>query len=195
LRGIVLRGVVAVLAFAPAPAAAQTAPLVVEVRGGASVPVADLAGGTDPGEGVDAGASFGVDFAVSGQGRRTVYAGFSQHRFGCGEAGCGAGGAYVATTLDLGFRVNLLARGAVVPWVRVGGLTLRMETPALPDSPGGVTDRGYGAEVGAGLHIAAWDALAFSPEVRFTAVGTRLPGGDDLAMRFLVADLGLSLAF
>ena len=79
--------------------------------------------------------------------------------------------------------------------LRLGGTTLRMETPALPDGPAGVSDRGYGGEVGAGIYIGAWNAVALNPGVRFTAIGTRLPGGADLGMRFLVADLGLSLAF
>ncbi len=135
-RGTVLCAIASVIAFLPTPAAAQAAPLVVEVRSGASVPVADLAGGTDPGEGVSTGASFGVDFAVSGHGRRTLYAGFSQHRFACADAGCEAGGHFVATTLDLGFRFSLVTRGPVIPWVRLGGVTLRVETPELPREPG-----------------------------------------------------------
>jgi hypothetical protein len=187
--------VAATIALLPTLATAQAAPLVVEVRSGASVPVADLAGGTDPGEGVTTGASFGVDFAVSGRGRRTLYAGFSQHRFACADAGCDEGGRFVATTLDLGFRFSLVTRGPVIPWVRLGGITMRMETPGLPDSPAGVSDRGYGGEVGAGLYLGAWNAVAFNPGVRFTTVRTTLPGGAKLGMRFVVADLGLSLAF
>jgi hypothetical protein len=193
-RGTVLCALVAALAL-PRSAVAQAAPLVVEVRTGAAVPLAKLANGTAPGEGVTPGASFGVDFAVSGQGRRSIYAGFSQHRFACVDAGCAAGGRYVATSLDLGFRFSLVRHGPVVPWLRLGGTTMRMETPALPDGPAGVSGRGYGGEVGAGIYVGAWNAVAFNPGVRFTAIGTRLPGGDDLSMRFLVADLGLSLAF
>jgi len=193
-RGIVLSALVAGLAL-PRPASAQAAPLVVEVHTGAAVPLAKLASGTAPGEGVTTGFSFGVDFAVSGRGRRSIYAGFSQHRFACTDAGCEAGGRYVATSLDLGFRFSLVRHGPVVPWLRLGGTTMRMETPALPDGPAGVSERGYGGEVGAGIYIGAWNAVALNPGVRFTAIGTRLPGGADLGMRFLVADLGLSLAF
>lgn len=194
-RGIVLSVVAAVVAFFPTRSSAQAAPLVVEVRGGAAVPVGDLARGTDPGEGVASGVSFGVDFAVSGRGRRTLYAGFSQHRFACAEAGCEVGGRFVATTLDLGFRFSLLTRGPVVPWIRLGGVTMSMETPQLPDGPSGVADRGYGGEVGAGLYVGAWNIVALNPGVRFTTVGTTLPGGTELGMRFVVVDLGLSLAF
>ncbi|HZD04558.1 MAG TPA: hypothetical protein VE173_06560, partial [Longimicrobiales bacterium] len=193
-RGIVI-GLVAVGSLLPATLRAQAAPLVVEFQGGAAVPVGDLADGTGPGEGVTAGASFGVHFAASGQGRRTLYVGFSQHRFGCTEAGCPPAGRYVATTLDFGFRLNLLTRGAVIPWVRVGGLTMRVETPTLPSGPAGVSDRGYGGEVGLGVYVGAWSSVALNPGVRISAVGTRLPGGQELDMRFVVADLGLSLAF
>jgi len=88
-----------------------------------------------------------------------------------------------------------VTRGSVIPWIRLGGTTLRMETPALPDGPAGVSDRGYGGEVGVGVYVGAWSSVALNPGVRFTAAGTRLPGGNDLTLRFVVADLGLSLAF
>jgi hypothetical protein len=193
--GIVLAVVAAGIALAPGVLLAQAAPLVVEVRAGAALPVSALAAGTAPGEGVKAGPSFGVDFAMSGQGRRTVYAGFSQHRFACAGAGCPSGDSYVATSLDVGFRFSLVTRGPVIPWIRLGGTTLRMETPALPDGPAGVSDRGYGGEVGMGVYVGAWSSVALNPGVRFTTASTRLPGGDDLTLRFVVADLGLSLAF
>lgn len=193
-RGIVL-SFAAVAVLFPGVLAAQAAPLVVEVRGGASVPVGELARGSEPGEGVGAGPSFGVDFAITGQGRRTFYAGFSQHRFSCGDAGCAGGERYVATTLDLGFRLALRTRGSVIPWLRFGAMTMRMETPALPTSPAGLSDRGYGGELGLGLYVRAGETISLDPAVRFTSVGTRLPGGASLPMRFLVADLALSLAF
>ncbi len=194
-RGIVLSLIAAWTVLAPGILPAQAAPLVVEVRGGAAVPVSSLASGTAPGEGVTAGASFGVDFALSGQGRRTIYAGFSQHRFACFDAGCPAGGRYVATSLDLGFRLSVITHGPVIPWVRLGGTTMLVETPVLPDGPAGVSDRGYGGEVGMGVYVGAWSSIALNPGVRFTTASTRLPGGDDLTLRFVVADLGLSLAF
>lgn len=194
-RGIVLSLVAAGIALAPHVLLAQAAPLVVEVRTGAAVPVSTLATGTAPGEGVKAGTSFGVDFAISGQGRRSIYAGFSQHRFACSEAGCPSGDRYVATSLDVGFRFSLITRGPVIPWIRAGGTTLLMETPPLPDGPAGVSGRGYGGEVGVGLYVGAWSSVALNPGVRFTTASARLPGGDDLTLRFVVADLGLSLAF
>jgi len=194
-RGIVPTVVAAGIALAPGLLQAQAAPLVVEVRGGAAVPVSTLATGIAPGEGVKAGPSFGVDFAMSGRGRRTVYAGFSQHRFACDGAGCPSGESYVATALDVGLRLSMVTRGSVIPWIRLGGTTLRMETPALPDGPAGVSERAYGGEVGLGVYLGAWSSVALNPGVRFTTAKTRLPGGDDLTLRFLVADVGLSLAF
>ncbi|MGD8321209.1 MAG: hypothetical protein PVJ02_12155 [Gemmatimonadota bacterium] len=181
--------------WVPARAGAQAAPLVVEARVGAAVPVGRFSTGTRLGEGVTAGASMGVDFAVSGSGRRTWYAGFSQHRFACTDAGCPSGGRYVATTVDAGFRVNLLTRGSVIPWIRFGGITTRVESPGLPGSPEGVSRRGYGGEAGLGIYAGMWSALALNPGIRIQAVNTELPGGALLRMRFLVADLGFSLAF
>lgn len=179
----------------PATAQAQAAPLVVEIRTGASIPVGSFAGGSGIGEGVGSGFSMGLDFAMSGSGRRTWYAGFSQHRFACVDAGCPHGGHDVATTLDAGVRVSLLTRGSVIPWIRLGGITTRVESPGVPGSPQGVSRRGYGGEAGLGVYAGAWSALAFNPGVRFQAVNTELPGGPVLRMRFVVVDLGFSLAF
>lgn len=179
----------------PWRAAAQSSPLVVEVRGGSSIPVGGLAHGTGPGEGTTAGPSFGVDFAASGAGRRTIYLGFSQNRFGCREAGCSRDGRYVATSLDAGVRISLLTRGPVNPWLRLGGLTTVLEARDLPGSDAGVSDRGYGGEVGFGVYIGAWSAVALNPGVRFSTAKVGLPGGADLRLRYVVADLGLSLAF
>lgn len=174
---------------------AQAAPLVVEVRTGASVPLADFEDGTGVGEGASPGVSFGVRFAASGSGRRTLYAGFAQHRFGCEDAGCPADGRYVATTLEAGIRLNLLTRGHVIPWLQVGGVTARVESPGVPGSPPGVSERGYGGELGLGIHVGTWSAVALSPGVRVSSTSVDLPGGTALRMRTLIADLGLSLAF
>lgn len=194
------RRIVLALAAVGAPltprcALAQSSPLVLEVRAGSTIPVGAFSNGSAPGEGASAAPSFGVDFAASGSGRRTIYAGFGQQRFGCEDAGCRAGGRYVATSLDAGVRVSLLTRGAVNPWVRAGGVTTRVESPGLADGDAGVSDRGYGGEVGLGVYVGAWSAVAFNPGIRFTTVTVTLPGGEDLRLRYVVADLGLALAF
>lgn len=190
--------VLAVLAlpFTPSQAHAQASPLVIEVRGGTSIPLGGFSTGTAPGQGTTMAPSFGVDFTASGSGRRSIYLGFSQQRFGCQDAGCPSGGGrYVATSLDAGVRISLLTRGPVNPWLRLGGVSLRMETPSITNGPAGVSDRGYGGEVGFGVYVGAWSAVALNPGVRFTTAKVRLPGGQDLTLRYLVADLGFSLAF
>lgn len=179
----------------PSSARAQASPLVVEVRGGASSSVAHFRSGTRVGEGVGSGASFGVDFILSGRGRRSTYVGFSQHRFDCVNAGCETGGRYVATGLDGGFRLSLCTRCLVSPWVRLGALTTRVESGGLPGSPAGVSRLGFGGEAGIGVYIGARRAVALNPGLRFAAVNTELPGGALLRMRYAVLDVGLALAF
>ncbi|MFQ5537261.1 MAG: hypothetical protein ACE5GJ_07385 [Gemmatimonadota bacterium] len=174
---------------------AQAAPLTVELRGGAAVPFGSFAHGTEIGEGTEADASFGVDFAFSGAGRRTATLGFSQHRFRCRKAGCPPGSSFVATNLEAGLRLNLVTRGEIVPWVRGGVLTTRVELDPLPGSPGGTSRAGFGGEVGLGVYFGAFRTVAFNPGVRITAVNTRLPGGALLRMRYWVVDLGISVAF
>ena len=174
---------------------AQAAPLVIEVRAGASKPLASLASGSGPGEGTETGASFGLDLVVPGEGRRALFVGFSQHRFGCDAAGCARGGQYVATGFDLGFRWDLRTRGSVIPWIRLGAVTTRVEVPDLPAPDTGVSKLGIGGEVGLGVYIGASSPVALNPGIRFSAVNTELPGGGLLRMRYLVADFAITLAF
>jgi len=181
--------------FAPDASLAQAAPLVVEVRAGASIPFGEFSSGSRVGEGVASGPSFGVRLAMSGSGRRTLYGGFSQHRFACEDAGCPTGSDFVATGVDAGLQVNLVTRGSVVPWLRLGGLTTRVESPGLSGSPEGVSSLGWGGEVGLGLYLGATSPVALNPGIRMVAVNTELPGGSLLRMRYIVADLGLTLAF
>jgi hypothetical protein len=184
------------LAAAPARLRAQGAALTVEGRGGVAVPLAAFADGSRIGEGTGAGAAFGVEVALrAGQGRRTLYAGFSQLRFGCRDAGCPAGEPYVATGVNAGLRLTLLPGHRVLPWVGVGALTTRVESPGVRGSPPGVSTLGYGGEISAGLYLGAGRSVALTPAVRYTRAGTELPGGASLALRYLVADLGLVLAF
>jgi hypothetical protein len=159
------------------------------------VPTGSFADGTARGEGVAPGPSFGVSFALPGSGRRTLYAGFSQHRFACEDAGCAARGRYVATGFDVGFRFKVLRSGVAIPWVRVGALTTRVETEDLGAPDVGVSKLGLGAEVGAGVYIGGGSTVAINPGVRFSAVDTRLPGGATLGMRYLVADIAVVIAF
>lgn len=183
------------LGIAPPAIHAQAAPLVVEVRAGASIPFGDFANGSRVGEGVASGPSFGVRLAMSGSGRRTLYGGFSQHRFACEDAGCPAGGDFVATGVDAGLQVNLVTRGSVLPWIRLGGLTTRVESPGMPGSPEGVSSLGWGGEVGLGVYLGATSSVALNPGIRVVAVNTELPEGSVIHMRYVVADLGLALAF
>lgn len=183
------------LVAAPQALRAQAAPLVVEVRFGGSAPVSKLSDGSRVGEGAGAGASFGVDLAFSGSSRRTFYLGFDQHRFTCADAGCPEGGRYVATGFDAGFRLNMRTTGTVIPWLRAGAITTRVESPGVPGSPEGVSDLGFGGEVGLGVYVGAWRPVALNPGVRLVAVNTTLPGGSLLRLRYAVVDLGLALAF
>lgn len=179
---------------APVRLSAQGAPLAVEARLGGAVPVSSFRGGSRVGEGTTAGAGFGVEVAL-GQGWRTLYAGFSQLRFGCRDAGCAPGGRYVATGVNAGVRVALAPGSPVVPWVGAGALTTRVESPGMRQSAAGVSALGVGAEVAAGLWVRAGRSLAVVPALRVTRVGTELPGGARLSLRYLVADVGLSLTF
>lgn len=174
---------------------AQASPLVLEAHGGVAVPLAHFASGTREGEGTGPGASFGVDFALPGGSRLAPYVGFAQHRFACEDAGCASGGRYVATGFHAGYRIVPLPGRAVLPWVRLGVVTSRVETDALGGTNVGTSKLGVGGEVGAGVHIGGASLVALNPSVRLAAVNTTLPGGALLRMRYLVADVAIVLSF
>ena len=174
---------------------AQDAPLLLEIHGGVSAPIGSFADGSEPGEGATAGRSLSIAFALTGAGRRTLYAGFSQHRFGCVAAGCVPNGRYAATGFDVGARFALLTGHSAIPWIRLGAITTRVETDDLGGANVGVSDLGFGGEIGAGVYIGAASRVAINPGVRLSAVNTTLPGGSTLRMRYLVAQLAVVLAF
>lgn len=177
------------------PVQGQDAPLILEVHGGGVVPVGSFQDGSGPGEGTTAGSSLAVTFAIPSAGRRTLYAGFSQHRFGCEDAGCQPGGRYVATGFNVGLRFALLQRRGTIPWIRIGAITTRVETGDLPGADAGVSDLGFGGEIGFGVHIGANRAVALSPMLLASAIDSELPGGSTLSLRYLTAQLGVAVSF
>jgi len=174
---------------------AQGSPLVVEARGGVSVPVGSFADGARPAEGTGPGASFGVDIGLAGGGRWTPYVGFSQHRFACEDAGCASDGRYVATGFRGGFRFVLLPESSVLPWLSLGAMTTHVETWDLGGAGAGVSDLGVGGELAVGVYIGGESSIALNPSARLAAANVDLPDGTLLRMRYLVADLAVVIAF
>lgn len=181
-------------AAGPTPAVAQDRPLLLEAHGGWVLPIGSFADGTDPGEGVSGGPAARVLFALP-SGRRTLYLGFHQNRFGCEDAGCAAEGRLVATGFNAGVRIALLQGRLVMPWLGVGAITTRVETEDLPAPNAGVSDLGWGGEAGAGLYIGGDRSFAVNPAVTVAAVGSDLPGGSSLKLRYVTVHLGLVVAF
>jgi hypothetical protein len=75
--------------MAPSALRGQLSVMQMEVNGGASIPVADLAGAEGWEGKALADASFGIHFALT-SGHLGYLVGFNEHRFRCPEAGCGA---------------------------------------------------------------------------------------------------------
>ena len=176
------------------PAVGQDSALLLEMNVGAAVPMSSFADGTETGEGAESGVAFGLGFTLPRSERVALYLGFDQQRFGCEPAGCSEGGTYVATGFDVGVRFALLTGKAVVPWIRVTGITTRVETRDLPDPNQGVSELGFGFEAGAGAFI-GMSRIGVSPMITYSSVNSDLPGGDSLGLRYLTASLGLVLPF
>ncbi|MDX1495668.1 MAG: hypothetical protein R3253_16485 [Longimicrobiales bacterium] len=188
------------LALWTADGAAQDAGLVLEAHGGVALPFGDLADGEGPGMGASPGPSLAFTFVRPGSGWRSWYAGFSQHRFGCQDAGCTADGRYVATGFNVGLRIVPVRFGTVLPWIRLGGITTRVETGDLSATPAGVpdagvSDLGFGGEVGVGVLVRLGRSAGWSTTGLVSAVSTELPSGASLPMRYLTLQSGISFIF
>ena len=177
----------------PTRGEAQISPLLLEVRGGAWVPTADLVRGFD-GE-ASADASFGVHFMLK-SGPITYVAGFSEHRFGCTQVQCGEAVDFVSTAWDLGMRVNLRQAG-IVPWVSLGASGALLDAHV---STGGVvaregSDRAWGYEFGAGVLVPVGGPFLINPGVRYGRSDADFDPRGTLETRYIIADVGLVLAF
>jgi hypothetical protein len=192
---------VVLAALTPAGAArAQDLPaLVIEMRGGAALPVSSFRTGPDQGGEIVRAPTFGLHFVYRSSAGWGPYAGFSQHRFDCADDGC-PGAEYVATTWDLGVQRTLGAYG----WIRVGVVFGRLErefavagVPAADAEVGvpGVSSLSLGAEGGAGARVPLRGRLALTPGVRYGWLNTRFRDDGLVRMRWVAADLGLAIAF
>jgi len=180
------------------PVRAQISPLTYELRLGASVPVGPMS----ESDGSWAGTlgedySFGMDFAYAFRWFVAAYAGFSQHRFACPASGCGRSTDLTATGFDGGLRW-ILGSGRVIPVIRTGAVTYRMEGIA-PDGSSGTrrvtSRRSVGAEGGVGLSVRLTRRVVVSPGVRYLWMDMRFPDLGTIPVQSVVADIGFMLAF
>jgi hypothetical protein len=179
----------------PARGDAQITPLVVEARGGAWIPTSDLVGASGFEGAASTDADFGVHFVLR-SGLLSFVAGFSEHRFGCPTAQCGQAVDFVSTAWDLGVRVNLREAG-IVPWVSLGGTAALFD--AHVDTGGAIaleaSDRGWGYEAGAGVLVPIGGPFALNPGVRYGRSDVDFTGRGTMETRYIIADVGLVLAF
>jgi len=179
----------------PGRSDAQISPLVLEVRGGAWIPTADLQGAQGFSGAASPGASFGVHFALR-RGLISFVAGFSEHRFGCDQLECGEVVDFVSTAWDLGLRLNF-GSGGIVPWVSLGGSAALVD--AHVDTGGAVvtegSDRAWGYEVGAGVLVPMGGVFAIEPGVRYGRSDPDFATRGELETRYMVVDLALVLTF
>ena len=171
----------------------QISPLLLEVRGGAWIPAVDLVGGF-AGK-ASASASFGVHFVLK-SGLLSYVAGFSEHRFGCTQVQCGEAVDFVSTAWDLAVRVNLRQTG-IIPWVSLGTsaavFDAHVETGNVVVREGSGRDWGY--ELGAGVLVPLGGLFLINPGVRYGRSDADFDARSTLKTRYIVADIGLVLAF
>ncbi len=198
------KGLVPVLALAgllfgdAGSVVAQHSNLTFDARLGLGVPMGGFADEAEGWEGAASeGVTFGLSFGYEFWNRVILYAGFSQHRFGCPAQGCGLESDFVATGFDIGSRILLRSSGMFVPWTRFGWITYRVEGDFQEggERTSEVSDRASGWEAGGGVAIVVTRKLALNPGVRYSTVSPDFDGRGELRMRYLVVDLGLLVGF
>ncbi len=174
---------------------AQISPLQWEGRGGVWIPTSDLVGAQGFEGAASTDASFGVHFVLR-SGLISFVVGFSEHRFGCTAVQCVEAVDFVSTAWDLGVRVNFREAG-IVPWVSLGATAALFD--ARVDTGGGVareaSDRDWGYEVGAGFLVPVGGPFALNPGVRYGQSDADFASRRPMETRYIIADLGLVLAF
>ena len=182
----------------PAPASAQEGSFAFEIRGGPVLPVGSFRSGEEEGWGKGkAGPAFGMGFTLPAPGPFGMFLGFGQRHFGCDAPACPAGADWVSTGFDVALRL-VLGRDRIRPWFR-GGLHTHVVEGRILESGSGASgiqsETGYGYEVGGGVLIALGRRTSLSPGIRYGFADVPFQERPDLALRYLVADLGLVLGF
>lgn len=184
-------------ALVPPASGQQPQPFSFEARGGIGVPVESF-GDPEVGWTRDAGSglSYGMGFSYSLNWYVGAYGGFGQHRFGCPAGACAFDTRLVSTGFDLGGRF-VLGTGPVLPWIRVGFLSYRVEA-AVPGADEAVrvsSSRAQGFEVGLGFSIPWTQRIRVSPGLRYSRMTPDFPRAGPLLMEYVLADVGLVLGF
>ncbi len=198
------KGFVPVLALAgllfggPGSVVAQHSHLTFDSRLGLGVPIRGFADEAEGWEGAaSGGVTFGLSFGYAFWNRVILYAGFSQHRFGCSAQGCGLESDLVGTGFDIGSRILLRSSGRFVPWTRLGWITYQVEGDFQEggERTSEVSERASGWEAGGGVAIVVTRRLALNPGVRYSTVSPDFYGRGELRMRYVVVDVGLLVGF
>lgn len=180
----------------PMALSGQDSPLVLELHGGAANPVdpfrRDLPSVDDPSTGFE----YGARLALRTGGLVSLYAGFSQLRFGCGSAACPGDDDLISTGWELGLRLSGSVFG-VEPLIQVGPVFTKVEavTGRSPEAATEISDLAFGGEVGIGLAIPVATRVAVRPMVRFQAINAQLPQSGFFRLRHAVFELGLGFGF
>jgi len=179
----------------PSGAVAQQS-LAVDARVGVATPVGGFAEDLVPESELLPSRSFSVQFSLPRGARRALFAGFSQHRLRCEGAGCAGVGAFESTAWKIGTRVSALS-GARTPWVRLAVVFDRSEADFLQDGVPArlASDLAVGVDAGVGFSLPVAQRVALSPGVRYEALNANFPGARRVKVRYVVADLGLTLTF
>ncbi len=199
MTGALARRLALLLALAGSggPVGAQEGPFTFQIRGGATMPLADFRAADEGWEGETApGTSLAMGFTFPLMGPVGAYLGFGQHRFACDQRVCPSGAEWISTGFDVAARW-VVGRRRLRPWVQAGFHNHRLEGRILEEGEGRAltSDGGGGFEVGGGLLIQVGERTSLAPGLRYGEGNVPFTVQGRMRPRYLVADVGLSVGF
>ena len=189
-----LLAVVAAAGVEPAEAQTGILPVAVGVRGGAAIPVGDLAS--------EEAIETGWGFEVNGQLRVfpgvAVYVAFDRFKFPIRAGAASTEGTLTERGFSLGGMLSVpIPLLGISPWVRGGAIYNSARYDGATGSAERESDPGLGYEVGGGVTLPLGLVVAFTPAVRYRSYspGFDTGAGSDVDHSYMVADLGLTFRF
>lgn len=180
-------------AAAPERALAQSSPLILELRGGGSLPVAAFGEAQGrPNTTLGAAESLALRFELSGGEPWAVVLGFSQERARCEGRGCGREERWISTAWAIGARW-LAPPARARPWLSAALVIPSVEWEL--DDARRRSDTALGLEVGAGLRIALGERWSTGPAVRYARHDAEFRRDGRWPVRWIALEWAVAVGF
>lgn len=181
------------IALTPQPVWGQYSPLLLDIRGGASLPVAAFGEAQGrPNTTLRPAESVTVRFELGGGGPWGVMVGFSQERAGCRGPACEPDERWATTSWVLGGRW-VAPTGPARPWLSAALLVPTVEWDS--DARERVSDTALGAEVGGGVRLRLGERWSTGPAIRYARHAAEFRRDGRWPIRSMALEWALTIGF